>query len=262
VGLFEIGLVVRPEGIAAHAPQLPLGVRPSDEDLARLRSAVPSQPRRVAVVLAGQRELPGWNSPGRAADWSDALEAALNVARTLRVELDVESDASHAPWHPGRCAKLTLADVGSDGTSSPRLVGHAGELHPNVVAALGLPSRTVAAELDLDVLIRAAEAAGPVSAVAVSTYPVAKEDVALIVDASVSSAEVERALVDGAGALLENVRLFDVFTGPQIGEGKKSLAFALRFRAADHTLTADETAAARTEAVRVAAERAGAVLRG
>jgi phenylalanyl-tRNA synthetase beta chain len=262
VGLFEIGLVVRPENLGARAPQLPLGVRPSDEDLARLRAAVPPQPRRVAVVLAGQRELPGWNTPGRPADWTDALGAALDVAGTLRVALDVEADTSHAPWHPGRCARLTVARSRSGGPSDGVLAGHAGELHPKVIAALGLPPRTVAAELDLDVLIRAAEQAGPVTAAAVSTYPVAKEDVALIVDATVPASDVERALVDGAGTLLESVRLFDVFTGPQVGEGKKSLAFALRFRAADHTLTADETTAARTEAVRAAAERTGAVLRG
>ncbi|WP_334664919.1 hypothetical protein, partial [Streptomyces cyaneofuscatus] len=72
----------------------------------------------------------------------------------------------------------------------------------------------------------------------------------------------ERALREGAGELLESLRLFDVFTGEQIGEGNKSLAYALRFRAPDRTLTVDEASAARDSAVALAAERTGAVLRG
>ena len=75
------------------------------------------------------------------------------------------------------------------------------------------------------------------------------------------AADVEAALREGAGELLESIRLFDVYTGEQVGEGKKSLAFALRFRAPDRTLTEDETAAARDAAVALAAERTGAVQR-
>lgn len=83
-----------------------------------------------------------------------------------------------------------------------------------------------------------------------------------MVDAGVPTAEVEGALRDGAGELLESLRLFDVFTGEQLGAGKKSLAYALRFRAADRTLTAEEASAARDAAVAAAVERTGAVLRG
>ncbi|PLW74414.1 phenylalanine--tRNA ligase subunit beta, partial [Streptomyces sp. DJ] len=96
----------------------------------------------------------------------------------------------------------------------------------------------------------------------VSAFPVATQDVALVVDASVPAADVEAALREGAGDLLEAVRLFDVFTGEQVGEGKKSLAYALRFRAPDRTLTVEEASASRDAAVAVAAERTGAVLRG
>ena len=94
-----------------------------------------------------------------------------------------------------------------------------------------------------------------------SDFPVAKEDVALVVDDSVAAADVEAALREGAGEYLESVRLFDVYTGPQVGEGKKSLAFALRFRAPDRTLTEHEAGAARDAAVALAAERCGAVQR-
>ena len=140
-----------------------------------------------------------------------------------------------------------------------KVIGHAGELHPKVCQAFGLPARSCAVELDLDGLM----AASPSSVVAqpFSSYPIAKEDVALIVGAEVAAAEVEAALVEGAGELLESIRLFDLYTGEQIGEGKKSLAFALRFRAADRTLTETEVSAARQAAVQVAVDRFGAVQR-
>ena len=96
---------------------------------------------------------------------------------------------------------------------------------------------------------------------AISGFPVAKEDVALIIDVDVPAGIVERALRSGAGPLLESVTLFDVYTGPQIDEGKKSLAFALRFRAPDRTLTDAETASARDAAVAAAAEQTGAIQR-
>jgi phenylalanyl-tRNA synthetase beta chain len=95
----------------------------------------------------------------------------------------------------------------------------------------------------------------------VSTFPVATQDVALVVDSSVPAADVEAALRDGAGELLESLRLFDAYEGPQVGEGRRSLAYALRFRAPDRTLTVQETTAARDAAVAAAAERTGAVLR-
>jgi phenylalanyl-tRNA synthetase beta chain len=255
LAVFEIGLVTRPSGNEAGgppaAPRPGIGARPDDATLAELYGLVPAQPRRLALAFTGHREVPGWYGPGRVADWSDALEAALLVARTVGVEPAVTADGGHAPWHPGRCAKLEI-----DG----RLFGHAGELHPAVVTALGLPPRTVVAEVDLDVLTAAS--GGIRQAVPVSAYPLAKEDVALVVDESVPAADVQAALVAGAGELLEGVRLFDVYTGPQVGEARKSLAFALRFRAPDRTLTASETAAARDAAVAAAAERTGAVLRG
>ena len=100
-----------------------------------------------------------------------------------------------------------------------------------------------------------------VAAPSFSDFPQAKEDVALVVDAEVPAAEVEAALRAGAGDLLESIRLFDLYTGEQVEDGRKSLAFALRFRAPDRTLTDEETAAARDAAVAVAAARTGAVQR-
>jgi len=156
------------------------------------------------------------------------------------------------PFHPGRCAQVQL-----DG----RQVGLAGELHPRVVAALGLPARTCAAEADLDALVAAAEARGPARAPAVSPYPPATVDVALVVAESVAAADVEAALRAGAGDLLEALRLFDVYTGPQVGPGRRSLAYGLRLRAPDRTLTDAEVLGARDAAVAEAGRRTGAALR-
>ncbi|MEU9226645.1 phenylalanine--tRNA ligase subunit beta [Streptomyces massasporeus] len=254
LALFESGLVFRPREEQRVAAVLPVAGRPTDEELAELNAALPDQPRHIAVVLAGAREQAGWWGKGRPADWADAVEAARSVAREAGAELVIRK-GQYGPWHPGRCAELAVTVDGAE-----RVVGHAGELHPRVVKALGLPARTCAMELDLD----AVETAGDATAAAprISTFPVATQDVALVVDAFVPAVDVEAALRDGAGELLESIRLFDVYeNAEQLGEGRKSLAYALRFRATDRTLTVDEASAARDAAVALAGERVGAELR-
>ncbi|GAA1733290.1 phenylalanine--tRNA ligase subunit beta [Isoptericola hypogeus] len=253
VAVFEVGLVTRPVAGAPAAPQLPVGVRPSDAELEALAAAVPAQPRHVAGVLAGAAQPAGWWGAGRPADWSDALDAARLVAGRVGVDVTVRPDTGTMPWHPGRCAAVVLPD----GT----VAGHAGELHPKVLEALGLPARAVAFELDLSALLAAADGE-PVAARPVSAFPAAREDFAFVVGADVPAADVRSAVVAGAGELLEEVSLFDVFTGPQVGEGKKSLAYTVRLRAADRTLSADDVRAVRDGVVAAAAERVGAVLRG
>ncbi|GAA2413781.1 phenylalanine--tRNA ligase subunit beta [Streptomyces coeruleofuscus] len=254
LALFETGLVFKPREEQRIAAVLPVDRRPTDEELAELNAALPEQPRHAAVVLAGAREQAGWWGKGRPADWADAVEAARSVAHEAGTELIIRK-GQYGPWHPGRCAELAIAVDGAE-----RVVGHAGELHPRVVKALGLPARTCAMEIDLDAVESAGEAT--VKAPRISTFPVATQDVALVVDAVVPAAEVEETLRAGAGELLESIRLFDVYeNAEQLGEGRKSLAYALRFRAADRTLTVDEASAARDAAVALAGERVGAELR-
>ncbi|MFG3436922.1 phenylalanine--tRNA ligase subunit beta [Nonomuraea sp. NPDC047897] len=251
VAVFESGAVYRPrEGAPPTAPVLGVQRRPTADELASVAAALPDQPHRVAVVLAGEFDRSGWWGGGRQECWADAVQAARIVADEAGVELSVVAD-QHEPWHPGRCAALYAGDT---------LVGHAGELHPRVVEAYGLPPRTSAMELELSRLEPAVP--GPVQAPQVSAYPVATQDVALIVPDFTPVADVEAALRDGAGGLLESVRLFDVYAGEQAGEGNKSLAYTLRFRAQDRTLTVEETTAARDAAVAMAADRVGAHLRG
>jgi phenylalanyl-tRNA synthetase beta chain len=248
LALFELGTVTLP-----HAGQgtkiLPVDRRPTEGELDDLLKGLPDQPLHLGLVASGHRLRSGWWGEGRPVEWSDAVEGVRVVAAALEVPVEVRS-GSRAPWHPGRCAEVLAGG---------QVVGRAGELHPRVCTAWGVPPRTVAAEIDLGRLLELA----PEETVAprLSHYPVAKEDVALVVDAGVTVAEVEAALREGAGELLESVRLFDVYTGSQVGAGKKSLAFALRFRASDRTLTEGEAGAARDAAVALAAERSGAVQR-
>jgi phenylalanyl-tRNA synthetase beta chain len=248
VALSEVGLVFRPHGPVAVAPVPGVESRPDEAILARLYAAVPDQPRHAAVVATGLAEQAGWWGPGRPVDWSDAVAAVETVAAALAVPVVVANDRDRAPWHPGRCARLSLAD----GT----IVGWAGELHPKVLAALDLPPRTVAAEFDVDVLTRAS--AEPVQARQFSTFPPAMTDVALLVDLDVAAAEVEAALRRGAGSDLEDVTLFDVYEGEQVGAGHRSLAYRLTFRAPDRTLTTEEVNGYRDAAVAAAAEAFGA----
>ncbi|MFC0005238.1 phenylalanine--tRNA ligase subunit beta [Micromonospora siamensis] len=251
VAIYEIGAVFHPRPGAGEPPAMGVDRRPSDAEFAAADAVVPDQPRHVAVALAGDIEPAGWWGAGRPAGWADAVEAGRTVLAAAGIPADrVEVRAAeHAPWHPGRCAAFAV-----DGT----VVGYAGELHPAVVTALELPRRTSAMELDLDALPAATLVSGPT----ISTFPPALIDVALVLDESVPAAEVERALTEGAGPLLEDVRLFDVYASEQLGAGRRSLAYKLTFRAPDRTLAGEEAVAARDAAVAVVAERFGATLRG
>ena len=250
LALFETGSVFLANQPLVPAPRPGVSRRPSVAELAGLDAAIGRQPRHLGAVLTGQWRPAGWTGAGEAAGWEQAIGLVETAARAVGLLLQRRA-AEQAPWHPGRCAEFV--------TASGESVGFAGELHPQVCDAFGLPRRTAVAEIDLDAVISAAPDRGSIPPI--SGFPVAKEDVALIVDAGVAAAELEEALRAGAGPLLESITLFDLYSGPQIGEGKKSLAFALRFRAPDRTLTDAEAAAARDAAVAVAVARTGAVQR-
>jgi phenylalanyl-tRNA synthetase beta chain len=225
-------------------------------ELAALDAALPAQPTMIGAVAAGDRELRGWRGPSRPWTWADIISSARAVGEAADVKVEVRA-AREAPWHPGRCAAVIARLDGN----REWVVGHAGELHPRVIQTFGLPPRTVAFELDLQVIYAAAEGAGPTQGPSLSAYPVATQDVALIVDEEVPASLVEAALRSGAGPLLEDLWLFDVYTGSQAGEGRKSLAYTLRFRAPDRTLTSAEASAARDAAVAAAASQLGAIAR-
>lgn len=251
LALYETGVVFLPRaGVSygtAHVP--PPAVRPSAATLAELDAAIPPQRRHVAVLLTGSLVAKQPGEPARAADVADALDAVRTIALAAGVEVDVSQD-TRAALHPGRTGTLRVRG---------EVVGHVGELLPAVAADADLPGRVVVAELDLD---RILELAGDrVVAGSLSTYPAATQDVSLVVAAEVPAADLAEALREGAGDLLEDLHLVDDYRGQGIAEGAKSLTFALRFRAADRTLTAAEATTAKLAGVAVAEERHGAAIR-
>jgi phenylalanyl-tRNA synthetase beta chain len=247
VALFAVAQVVQPTEQTKGVGLIPVDRRPTGEEIAALDASLPRQPQHVAVVLTGLREPRGPWGDGRRSDAADAFEAVRIIARASGIDVQLRA-AQYLPWHPGRCAEVLVGET---------VVGHAGQLHPAVIERAGLPKGTCAVELDLDAI----PIVDALPAPRVSPFPAVFQDVNLVVDADVAAQAVADAVRVGAGELLEEVRLFDVYAGPQIGENRKSLTFALRFRANDRTLTEDEASAARDAAVRCAAEHVGAVLR-
>ncbi|OFI38234.1 phenylalanine--tRNA ligase subunit beta [Arthrobacter sp. SW1] len=250
LALYEAGLVFLPEGTLGTESIPPLGAKPEAAVLDGLFDGVPHQPLHIAALMCGHDSPAAAGHAPRPWDWADAIDAARLLGDVLGVEL-VVSQGSHQAFHPGRAAQLALR--------SGEVVGYAGELHPKLLAAHDMPARSVAMELDADALFDTA--ADVIVAKHISGFPVATQDVALVVPQDVPADAVLAALREGAGELLEDVALFDVYVGKGIEDGKKSLAFGLRFRANDRTLTADEASEAREAAVAVAAERFGAVQR-
>lgn len=249
LAIFEIGTVFRGAVAQVAADRPSVERRPDPAQLAALEALLPDQRTHVAVVLCGAMEPAGWWGPARPVAWSDALAEAQAIVAAAGGTADVVPGDDPA-FHPGRCAQLIVGGVP---------VGVAGELHPRTTAAFGVPQRSCAAVVDLDALAEAVP--DRAEAPEIGTQPVAKEDLALVVDRAVPVADVARALAEGAGPLLESVRLFDVYEGPQVPEGSRSLAFALRLRAPDRTLGSAEIADVRAAALASAERRCGATLR-
>lgn len=246
ISLYELGNVYLWDPAAPAIPALPGGVKPSDEQLAALDAGLPDQPMHVAGILTGLAVDAGWLGERRAVDWSDAVEAVRRISDRLGAALTLDQCAAgeaDAQWHPGRAARVMAAGT---------CVGMVGELHPHVNDALGFPAHSAAFELDLTALFATLDGK-PVQARAISTFPPVKQDLAFTVPDTVSAAQLAAAIERAAGAALESIALFDVFTGEQIGDGFKSLAFAVVFRAPDRTLTAEDSEAIRAAIVDEAA---------
>lgn len=243
--IFEMGSIFRSSQKLVSFISPDLSKRPDQKVIDEIFASVPSQPYHVAGLLVGKTENEDWQGKARSYTWQDAIAYAQDILQLCNLEWTVKR-SNFAPWHPGRCAELIV-----DG----KAVAHAGELHPRIVAKYGLPERSVAFAVGLSALPES-ELVRPTT---VGTMPAALQDVALIVDASISAAQVESALRSGAGELLESITLFDRYD--KIGDGKISLAFSLVFRAPDRTLTGAEVTEMRESAVAAAVTATGAVLR-
>lgn len=289
VRVFELGMVTSAAGVVPSA--IPSATaRPHPREIGGLHRGTPKQPWHLAAVAAGPAAqtvvLDGKAAPARDWDWADAIALAQTAGGVLGVNVEVtqlyvpdteaagtnpaagnkaakekgrslslSDPAAAAPFHPGRSALLYVQQ-----DKRTVVVGRAGELHPQVVKAFALPARSVAFELDIDAL----QAAAPKQARSVrpvSTYPVVKEDIALVLDENIPVGAVMDAIRAAGGELLEEVTFFDEYRGAQIEDGKRSLAFGLRMRAGDRTLSSKESAAVREEILASVAKQFGATLR-
>jgi phenylalanyl-tRNA synthetase beta chain len=246
LAIFEIGTVFRNTTALGKAISPEVSKRPSEKNIKDIYAGVPNQMLFVGAVVTGEFVLSDWQGLGSKFTWSDAIAKVQEIVESTGNLYEVVS-SDLAPWHPGRCAELRV---------NGKPVAHAGELHPRVITSLNLPERSCA----FAVILSELPAAGVSKAPAIWSFPPVVQDIALVVDAKVSAADLTAALKVGAGELLESITLFDRYD--QIADGKVSLAFTLTFRAADRTLTSDEVARYRDQAIAQASKAVGAVLRG
>jgi len=234
VALYESGRAYLPERPAKA------GKGPLAGDFAGVAPAPAYEPHRIACLACGPLYPGGWRADAVDADFF-AIKGILEaLASQLGVEVAVEAEAE--PFlHPGRAASVSVGDVP---------VGWIGELHPRVCAEWDLDA-AAGFELDLAPLI-ATSPYGEETYEDVITYPAVHQDIAVVVPEEVSAAAVTEAVTGAGGELLRSAEIFDLYRGEQVGEGRKSLALQLEFRAADRTLTDSEVAERRraiTEAI-------------
>jgi phenylalanyl-tRNA synthetase beta chain len=213
---------------------------------------LPEEPLRLALIASGPREPRHWsNDPAGMMDFFDLKGIIVTLFENLHLEgLKFENNA-HPSFHPGKSARILLqADQ----------IGVMGELHPLVKAQYDLgPSAVLAAELELEpVLKRISEA---ISVQTVKTYPPVLEDLALVVADSITAEQVLSVIRAAGGELMEEVELFDVYRGEQVGPDRKSLAFALTYQASDRTLTTEEVGQIRQKVIKRVEQELGARLR-
>jgi phenylalanyl-tRNA synthetase beta chain len=212
---------------------------------------LPTEVHALGLVMAGDRERLSIFKPTGEFDFFD-LKGVIDevLMRAGIAELTFEHLA-HPAFHPGRCAA-----VSAQGARLAVL----GEVHPTVAEYFGITDRRVAAaEVDLDAVLKMAGTER--AEVRVPRFLPVEQDFAVTVDEPVTSAEVEETLRQGAGSLLTAIQLFDIYRGPQLGEGKKSLAYRLTFTAPDRALTDSDLTKIRTRIQRIVAQRVNGQLR-
>lgn len=238
IAIFEEGSVFIPAGAVTETTFLPVGnARPTDAELAQLQSVIPAQPKHLGVLLTGTRVPDRVGQKPIEANYQDALAAAISAVKSVGLSAEfVQAEAKG--FHPGRYAQIVVAG---------KQVGSVGELDPALAIANDLPRRVAAVEIDLTALF--ALAPDVIQAAAVDIMPAATQDISLLVDIETPAAAIAAELVAGSGELLENIELTDDYRGEHIDASKKSLTFALRFRAKDRTLTQAEVTEVRDKAV-------------
>jgi phenylalanyl-tRNA synthetase beta chain len=245
--LFESGRVYLPEvgggGDAADAGGVLAG------HFAGSRPAPAVERHRIGAVVAGALRRPDWRGEAPPSDFYLGKGLIELLCGALRAEASFEP-LTRTFLHPGRSAAVAI---------SGQPAGWLGELHPRLAAAFDLPP-SVVFEIEADALV-SGSAVGNEIYEDLTSFPAVYEDLAVVVDAGVSAAEVSAAIARGGGELLSSLDVFDVYEGEQVEAGKRSLALRLEFRAADRTLT-DAEVAERRSAIVSELDRVGGELRG
>ena len=236
VSLFEQGIVYQ-KAISNKVSAKPkLLKRPSTKEIDSLNSNLPIQPKMIAAVFSGEKYQSGWWQNSQKFSWNDPIEMVVKLCAEYGIRVNLRNVKS-PPFHPGRCAEISLGKL---------VIGYAGEFNPSVLEKHGIAGKVFGFEINIDHIVSNAQ---DIQAPIFSAMPVVKEDFAFVVSKDVTAFEMIQTIETSAGDLLESVRLFDVYEGPNIGDSKKSMAFSLRFRAKDRTLNSEEIATLRSQVV-------------
>ena len=256
--LWERGAVYESRGDGQDGRRFTIG-RPAAAGTLRRPDVIPgldrlpSESDHLAALLAGRMRPPTWREPEPPrADFFVAKGVLGAVLDTLRVPWRVE--AAREPFlHPGRSARVLVGE-----RDEP--VGWLGELHPSIAASWDLEGSVAAFEIALAPVLDAARLVPDYEDV--TSFPSIRQDLAVDLPATVAAADVVAVVREAGGSLLRDAGVFDVYEGAQVGEGRRSLALRLEFRAPDRTLTDEEAAQRRAKIVDALAERLGGRLRG
>lgn len=213
---------------------------------------LPDEPHRVGLVMTGKRQAIFWkNGERQAMDFFDLKGVIEDMTAMLHVTDVTYVATEHPSFHPGKCAQVLI---------NGHPIGVMGELHPVVKERYDLgPAPLLAAELDLALIFAAIPPRHSLKPT--PSYPPVLEDLAIVVDENVNAESVEAVIRKAGGALLDDLQLFDIFRGSQLGEGKKSLAYNLTYLSPDHTMTDQEIKGVRNRIISQLERDLGAVLR-
>lgn len=206
VALFEVGSVFFPKALPV--------------------TELPDEVVKIAGAITGRRNAQGWNQTNDMVDFYDAKGIIEELLANLRVTRYTVETGTHYAMHPGKTA---LFKKGRD------VIATVGEVHPAVLSAYGITKPVYIFELDATIVMK--YLAKDLKYKALPKYPATSRDLAMLVDVDVNAADIEKAMTKAAGQNLTQITLFDVYTGKQVEEGKKSLAFSLTFQSNDKTLT-------------------------
>jgi phenylalanyl-tRNA synthetase beta chain len=190
----------------------------------------------VSAIFSGEKYQSGWWQNSQKFSWNDPIEMVVKICAEYGISV-ILKNVKLAPFHPGRCAEISFGNT---------IIGYAGEFNPSILEKNGISGKVYGFEINVDVIVNNSQ---EIQAPIFSAMPVVKEDFAFVVSKDVTALEMTKAIEKSAGELLESVRLFDVYEGSNIAEGKKSMAFSLRFRAPDRTLNSEEIAKLRGQIV-------------